>query len=282
MRTGVHCSVRKGFVGALQEAVSLGCETFQMFTQSPRGWMTRVYTDNEFLDFRKEREKSSIDPVVVHAPYLPNLCTSNEELYQKSLKTLKDDLRRTTMLGAEFLVVHPGAYSPEADGETGIKRLAAAFNEAIAEIDGNSKVLIENMAGGGRRMGGPFLEIKKMLDQIKNRDRVGVCFDTCHAFAAGYDLSTEQGVRKTLDEFDKTIGMERIHVFHVNDSKGACSSHRDLHEGLGRGKIGKEGFGFLFKDKRIQAKALILETPKEPMPEMDLENLRVLRSFLKK
>jgi deoxyribonuclease-4 len=280
MRTGVHCSVRKGFVGALNEASDLGCQTFQMFTQSPRGWQTRVYTDQEFADFRRERERIGISPVIVHSPYLPNLCTSNAELFQKSLKSLKDDLLRCEKLAADFLVIHPGAYSPESDPKTGIKVLSAAFNEALAEVPGRTMVLIENMAGGGRRLGGRFSEIAAMIDGVDNKGRVGVCFDTCHALAAGYDISNTSGVAKTLDEFDQEIGLEKLKVFHVNDSKGPLACHRDRHENLGEGYVGLEGFKALFSARDFSACAFVLETPKEPMPHADLKNLKTLRSCL--
>ena len=280
MRVGVHCSVRKGFVGALEEAAALGCETMQMFTQSPRGWKTRVYSEEEFALFRDERKRLGITPVVVHAPYLPNLCTSNELLYQKSLQALKDDLARCENLGAEYLVIHPGSYSDGADLETGFARIGAALNEGLRSVPGTSRILIENMAGGGRRVAGPFQQIAEMLKRVDQQDRIGVCFDTCHAFAAGYDISTEQGVSDTLQEFDREIGLERIYVFHTNDSKGARGSHRDLHQHLGQGMIGLNGFKALFRSGPFNERAFILETPKEPAPTSDLENLKKLRSCL--
>ncbi len=280
MRTGVHCSVRKGFVGALIEARDLGCTTFQMFTQSPRGWKTRVYTDQEFADFRREREKSGIYPVIVHSPYLPNLCTSNAELYKKSLDSLKADLTRCEKLGAEYLVIHPGAFSPESDVKTGVDKLVAAFNEALDEVPGKAMVLIENMAGGGRRLGGRFADIASMLNGVRDKKRVGVCFDTCHALAAGYDIHTKDGVNKTLDEFDREIGLDRLKVFHVNDSKGPLGCHRDRHENLGKGYVGVEGFKYLFGAHDFSSRAFVLETPKEPMPQADLKNLEILRSCL--
>jgi deoxyribonuclease-4 len=251
-----------------------------MFTQSPRGWKTRVYTDEEFADFRREREKLGVSPVVVHSPYLPNLCTSNDELYRKSLQSLKDDLNRCEKLGAEYLVIHPGAYSPESDVETGIKKLVAAFNEALAAVPGKSMVLIENMAGGGRRLGGRFKDIAAMLAGVNDQSRVGVCFDTCHALAAGYDIHTKEGVAKTIAEFDAEIGLDRLKVFHVNDSKGPLGCHRDRHENLGEGYVGVEGFKALFSAHDFSSRAFVLETPKEPMPQADLKNLKTLRSCL--
>lgn len=280
MRTGVHCSVRKGFVSAVQEAAALGCETFQMFTQSPRGWQTRVYEDEEFAAFRRERNKLGMDPVVVHSPYLPNMGTSDSDLYRKSLNALIGDLDRCEKLGAEYLVVHPGAYSPGADLETGIARIVAALNDGLAAVPGASRILIENMAGGGRRVGGPFADIAKILDGVRNQKRIGVCFDTCHVMAAGYDISQEAGVASTMREFDEKIGLDRIDVFHVNDSKGDCGSHRDLHQNLGAGNVGLEGLRRLFHSYNFDHCAFILETPKHPAPQADLENLKKLRDCL--
>jgi deoxyribonuclease-4 len=191
-------------------------------------------------------------------------------------------LDRCEKLGAEYLVIHPGAWSPDSTFEAGIKRLASALDEAFSKVPGSSMVLIENMAGGGRRVAGPAKEIAAMLSLIKTQQRVGVCFDTCHALAAGYDISTEKGVKETLADYDKEIGLDRIKVFHVNDSKGALGSHRDMHQNLGEGHVGVKGFRALFEQFPYQDRPLILETPKEPMPNADLKNLETLRSCLPK
>jgi deoxyribonuclease IV len=280
MRVGVHTSVRKGFAAAAQEAGALGCETVQIFTQSPRGWMTRVYADEEFSAFRAARQRLALDPIVVHAPYLPNLCTSDETLYQRSLRALKDDLARCEQLGAEYLVIHPGAYSPDSTVQFGLDRIGAALNEALAAVPGRVMILIENMAGGGRRIGGPFEEIAAILGRVRQDRRVGVCFDTCHAYANGYDLSSAAGVASMLEAFDRTVGLERIFVFHVNDSKGAREGHRDLHQHIGEGNIGLAGFHALFSRPEFARCALILETPKDPAPASDIRNLKRLRSCL--
>jgi deoxyribonuclease-4 len=280
VKIGVHTSMRNGFVAALEEAVSLGCSTFQMFTQSPRNWKRRVYDDAEFAAFRRAREKSGLGLVVVHSTYLPNLCTSLEDLYVRSCDALAEDLQRAQKLGAEFLVIHPGAYSPNADLETGIARIVAALNRAFEQVPGSSTVLIETMAGGGRRVGGPFGHIGSILKRIKKSNRIGVCFDTCHVLAQGYDISTRAGVDAALAEFDREIGLDQIRVFHCNDSKTPCGSHRDRHESLGKGYLGLEGLAHLFQSRSWTDRAFILETPKLPMPESDLENLRVLRRCL--
>jgi deoxyribonuclease-4 len=280
MKIGVHTSMRNGFVAALEEALALGCGTFQMFTQSPRNWKTRVYDEEEFVAFRRAREKSGLGLVVVHSTYLPNLCTSLEDLYRRSYVALVEDLERTQKLGAEFLVIHPGAYSPNASLEIGIERIADALNRAFVEMPGPSTVLIETMAGGGRRVGGPFAHIAEILKRVKNSGRVGVCFDTCHVLAQGYDISQPAGVDAALAEFEREIGLDRLRVFHCNDSKSPCGSHRDRHENLGHGYVGVDGLTHLFRARDWSGRAFILETPKLPMPASDLENLRVLKNCL--
>jgi deoxyribonuclease-4 len=251
-----------------------------MFTQNPRGWMRRVYSENEFSDFRRAREKSTIGTVIVHSPYLPNLCTSNAELYRKSSEALTEDLKRCEKLGADYLVIHPGAFSPDHDAGEGVQNLINAFNAALETVPGRSMLLIENMAGGGRRVGDSFASIAAMRRGVKDKSRVGVCFDTCHAFAAGYDVRSPRGIKATLDEFDREIGLEHLKMFHVNDSKGPLGCRRDRHENLGEGHIGMDGFKTLFSARDFSSCAFILETPKEPMPQADLKNLKALRSCL--
>jgi deoxyribonuclease-4 len=196
------------------------------------------------------------------------------------VRALKEDLVRCEKLGAEFLVVHPGAFSETADLTAGLDRIVAALDAGLAAVPGKSKILVENMAGGGRRVGGPFAEVGAILKRVEEQDRIGVCFDTCHAVGAGYDISDKSGVQKTWDEFDREVGLNKIAAFHVNDSKGELGGHRDLHEHLGKGRVGLEGFRHLFAAHDFSGCAFILETPKEPAPQSDLENLKRLRSVL--
>lgn len=278
MRLGVHTSVRRGFAAAAETAAALGCGTLQIFTQSPSdGSIPKVFDDAEYVAFRDARRRHGLAPVVIHTPYLPNLCTSDEAMYRRSIRALKDDLVRAEKLGGEFLVIHPGSYSPGETLETGLDRIAAALREGLDAVAGTARVLIENMAGGGRRIGGPFRELGEILRRTNRPDRLGVCFDTCHAYAAGYDLSSGAGVAAALDEFDREVGLDQIFVFHVNDSAGELNGHRDLHENLGAGRIGLAGLTALFRHPAFARCALILETPKDPAPAADLDNLRRLR-----
>lgn len=279
MRIGVHCSVRNGFTAALRDTAALGCDTLQIFTKSPRDWRTRVYAESEFAEFRREREKLGIDPVVVHTPYLPNLCTSLPPLYERSIRALKEDLARCEELAADYLVIHPGAFSPEADYKTGLSRIVRALTETFAAVKGRTRVLIENMAGGGRRIGGPFRELADILNGVPHRGRLGVCFDTCHAVGAGYDLGRPGGVEEAFREFDREVGLGEIAVFHVNDSKAPPGSHRDLHQHIGQGHVGLDAFRRIFAMPAFRGRALILETPKDS-PRSDPKNLKALRACL--
>jgi deoxyribonuclease-4 len=256
----------------------LGCGTLQIFSQDPRHWRTHVYDDAEFDAFHLERERWGLDPVIVHAPYLPNLGSSNRELYEKSVLHLKDDLRQSERLGAAYLVIHPGAFSPGTDLDTGLRHVSAALNEALAAVPGRTQILIENMAGGGRRLCVPFTEIDRMLDGVAHPDRVGVCFDTCHAFAAGDDFRDPAGAERAIRDFDVAIGLDRLRVFHVNDSRSALSSHRDMHQHLGEGFVGMDGFRALLGGGRFRDRSFILETPRDAV-DADEKNLNRLRSF---
>jgi deoxyribonuclease IV len=281
MKIGLHCSVRQGFAAAVRQAASLGCDAVQIFPFNPRGWRTRVYTPEDFAALKRECEKTGISPLIVHANYIPNLCSSRESIFQRSLEALKADIQRCEEMAADYLVVHLGAYSPEAGPEEGLKRAADALNQGLREHPGSVRVLIENVGGGQRRLGGRFEEIAALLGRVEHGDRLGVCFDTCHALAAGYDLHSKKGIQSTLEEFDRTIGLPRIHVIHVNDSRSPRGSHMDHHEHLGAGHIGPEGFRYFLNHPALAHCALILETPRD-RPGADLENLVRLREYLKK
>lgn len=277
---GVHTSVRRGFLPALRDAVALGCDAFQMFTQSPRGWRTREEAEAEYAAFRAERSASRIRRLALHSPYLPNLCTTRPELHARSLEVLKEDLGRSAKFDADYLVIHPGAYSPGSTYQEGLARLLSALNDALEAVPGRVKILVENVAGGGRRVGSTSKELADILSGAADRRRVGVCFDTCHAFGAGYDLSSAEGAKRALDEWDRAVGLDAIEAFHVNDSAAALGSHLDIHEHLGQGKIGHGGLRVFLGAAAFRERVFILETPKHPIPTSDLINLEHLRGYL--
>ncbi|MBN1622226.1 MAG: deoxyribonuclease IV [Endomicrobiales bacterium] len=272
MRFGVHCSLRKGVVGAINEAQRLGCETMQIFTRSPRVWKMVPPSSDEISVFKELRKKINLNPLVVHAPYLPNLATFVTTLYIKSKNLLRDDLILSEKLGAEYLVIHPGSYSENANARQGISNIADAINEVLAGTDGKTMILLENVAGGGRRLGSTFQELREIIELVKNKKRLGICFDTAHAFASGYDLKTRKGIDDTLKEFDSVIGLGKLKVIHFNDSLVPRYSKKDRHEHIGKGHIGSDGFKYLIKCLKNKVEAGILETPKDS-DNADSENL---------
>jgi len=275
MRFGVHCSLKNGFSGALLEAKEKGCEAMQIFTRSPRMWRMRIPPKDEIEKFRTLRAELGIYPLAVHTPYLPNIATSKESLYHKSVNALIEDLDVAGQIGADFLVIHPGAYSEGSTVESGIDNAVKAFNTAISKVSGKCLILIETVAGGGRRLGSSFEEIHRMIQGVECKKRISVCLDTAHTFAAGYDISKPAQTDKMLAEFDKIIGLKFLKMLHLNDSMVPCGSRKDRHEHLGKGYIGVKGFKYLVKRLEKIAEAGILETPKEPEGS-DKKNLALL------
>jgi len=279
MRLGIHCSVRGGLVTALEEARRLQCDTVQIFTHSPRVWRAGKIKPEDAEAFRRTRRDYGITPVVVHTPYLPNLCTSVEPLYARSYRAFLEDLENCEAIGADFLVIHPGAYSEGATPQFGIGRLTDAINRGLDQVEGRVTVLLENVAGGGRRMGMRFEELAAMRAGMTRQNRVGFCLDTAHTLGAGYPFSTPEDVESTLSQFDRIAGLQNIKVIHANDSKAERGSHRDLHEHIGKGHIGKKAFQALLHDSRVAHCAVILETPKDT-PKSDPANLRLMRELM--
>jgi deoxyribonuclease-4 len=251
-------------------ARSLGCQALQVFCGNPRGWL-KTPLDPEFIKtFRSGVAAAKLDPVIVHATYLINLAARDDVLYQKSSDGFITELKRTQQLGARFYVLHIGNHMG-AGPEAGRARVAEAMRRAEREVPGGPEILVENTAGGGTSLGTTFEEVAAVFDAAKS-NRLGLCLDTCHALAAGYDIRTARGVKEMLDTVDKTIGLKRLRCLHLNDSKGALGSRLDRHEHIGSGQIGLEGFHALLADKRVWDLPAILETPKE-FPTSDVENL---------
>ena len=281
IRFGVHCSLKGGFEGALLEAKEKKCEAMQIFTRSPRMWKMSRRGKEEVARFRALRSELGIFPLAVHVPYLPNIATSNAVLYKKSVSALIEDLDVAGEIGADYLVIHPGAWSEGSTLARGIEKVSEAFNTAIAEAGGTSLLLIETVAGGGRRVGSSFEEIAAMIAGVDKKERVAVCLDTAHSFAAGYDIAKPEGTDLMLKDFDKTIGLKLLKMLHFNDSLTPCGSRKDRHEHIGKGHIGLAGFKYLIKKVKDIAEAGILETPKEP-DGADKVNLKILYGFRSK
>ncbi|MEM1677574.1 MAG: deoxyribonuclease IV [Nitrososphaerota archaeon] len=260
MLLGAHVSISGTIDKAVDRAVELKCTTFQIFTRNPRSWKAKKLTDEEVEDFREKMKKYGFRVAVSHMPYLPNISSPQQQTFKKSVKSLIEEFERTNLLGLNYLVVHIGSHLGKGL-DVGIKRAAEAVNTALSKVEGSVMILLENMAGQKNSVGSRFEDVKRILNLIEYPYRVGVCLDTCHAFAAGYDLRTREAIDNTLNDFDQIIGIKLLKVVHINDSKGDLGSHLDRHEHIGMGKIGENGFRELFHHPWIRDLPLILETP---------------------
>lgn len=279
MRLGAHESIAGGIHKAFDRAQSVGCDALQIFVRPNRSWAVPPLTDDDVALFRARAVDTGIRPVVAHSSYLLNLASPKEDLWQRSIDTLIIELGRCETLGVPWLVLHPGAHVGTGE-ETGLARMAQALGDVDAATEGyNSRILLENTAGQGTRLGYRFEHLGWLLDHTAGGERLGICLDTCHMFAAGYDLRTPGGYAATMEGFERTIGLERLKAVHLNDSKGEVGSRRDRHEHIGKGTIGLAGFRRLLNDPRMTGLPGLLETPKGVDLQEDRENLAVLRSL---
>jgi len=277
LRLGVHVSISGTIDQAADRAKELGCETFQMFTRNPRGWKFKKLDKGEVKEFRRKVELFGFTPVVSHMPYLPNFSSPKKRIYNKSLKSLIAELDRCATLGIPYVVTHLGSHLGKGV-DVGLEQIVTAVNQALLKNESDVMLLLENTAGTKNSMGSSFEEIKRILDRIERKDRVGVCFDTAHGFAAGYDLRTAQGVNGTIDRFDSTLRLNLLKVIHLNDSKGDLGSGRDRHEHIGLGFIGEEGFRALFHHDAVRDLPFIMETPMDTRRD-DVGNIRKVREL---
>ncbi len=262
MNLGLHVSIAGSIDKAVDNAVASNCTAFQMFTRKPRQWITKELSDDEVSAFRTKLESSKIDKYAVcaHMPYFLNLASPEEAFYKQSLNTLVEEVKRCGMLGVQYLVIHLGNHMG-AGTEVGIKNVVNACNTAIERVNNDVTILLENTAGTKDGIGSSFEEIRKILDRLETKTRFGVCLDTCHAFSAGYDLRTDESVHKTIDEFDKIIGLKELKIVHLNDSRGDLDSKMDAHEHIGMGFIREKGFAAIVTNEALKGTPLIMETP---------------------
>jgi len=257
----MHVSISGRVDQAPERAKELGCDTFQMFTRNPRGWSFSKLKSDEVAEFRRKANEFGFIPVVTHMPYLPNLSSPRKIIYNKSVKSLSAEMERCADLAIPYVVTHLGSHLGKGV-EIGLERIISAVNTAISEnVSNEVMLLLENTAGTKNSMGSSFEDVKKILDGIEQKNRVGLCFDTAHAFAAGYDLRTIEAVDETLRRFDRVLGIDRLKVIHLNDSKGELGSGRDRHEHIGLGYIGENGFSSFLKHQSVKDLPIILETP---------------------
>src|SRR5713226_3213081 len=262
MQVGLHVSIAGSIDRAVDNAVAMGCTAFQIFTRNPRGWAAKPLSSKDVTSFKEKLEASKIDryATVAHMPYLPNLSSPEEDPFAKSLNSLVDEIKRCTKLGIPFIVAHLGSHKGAGD-KKGIEKLVKAFTEAVHDTPDDVMILLENTAGQKNSVGSDFEQLASILFELKPAKRFGVCFDTCHAFAAGYDLRTEKAASLTLEKFEKAIGFEHLKIVHLNDSKGEIGCNIDRHEHIGLGQIGEIGLAHIIKFANSKNIPIILETP---------------------
>ena len=279
---GAHMSIAGGVHTAVDRAASIGCTALQVFTKNNNQWNGKLFTEEDIQLYKKKIEAVGISPVVSHDSYLINLCGTNPDVLKKSRAAFIDELERCEQLGIPLLNFHPGSHLGAGDDE-GIKLICESLNIAHDKTK-NIKVksVLEVTAGQGTNVGYTFEHLRTIIDGVDNPERMAVCIDTCHIFAAGYDIASENGYEKTFKEFDEIVGLDRLIAFHINDSKKGLGSHVDRHEQIGKGMIGLTGFRLLMNDERFAHIPKIFETPKSDDLHEDVENMNVLKSLVKK
>ena len=287
-RLGAHLSIAGGLPRAVDRAVASRCEALQIFTKSAGQWRARVLPPDEIAQFRARVEQTGIHPVVAHNSYLINLAAADPALRAQSLASLGEELDRAEALGLLGLVMHPGSYTSGTERD-GLDLIGDGLGAVLrARPRAKTMILLEHTAGQGTNLGHRFEHLAAILARLNGSPRVGVCLDSCHLIAAGYDICSDDGYRATFEAFDRLVGIDRIRAFHLNDSKKPCGSRVDRHEHIGRGCLGLEPFRRLLNDPRFAALPMLLETPKLDTPESrrksdadpwDLRNLRILRKL---
>jgi deoxyribonuclease-4 len=290
-RLGAHLSIAGGLPRAVDRAVASRCEALQIFTKSAGQWRARPLPPEEIEQFRRRVAETGIRPVVAHNSYLINLAAALRSLRQQSLISMREELARAEALGLDGLVMHPGSFTSGTERD-GLRLIADGLKRLLDERpDGRTKILLEHTAGQGTNLGHRFEHLAEIIHRLGRTPRVGVCLDTCHLLTAGYDICSEEGYRRTFEEFDRIVGLQRVRVFHLNDSKKPCGSRVDRHEHIGQGCLGLEPFRRLVNDARFTELPMLLETPKQETPESrrrtvadpwDARNLRTLRRLIAK
>jgi deoxyribonuclease-4 len=274
---GAHMSIAGGLHLALERGRALGCGAVQIFLKNQRQWAARPLEADEVRAFRRARRAAGIAPVFAHASYLINLASPEPSNWRQAVDAFTDELERAEALGLLCVVIHPGSHLG-AGPAGGLERIAAAVREALGRTRGyRVRIALENTAGAGGVLGRTFAELGALLDRAGRPRRLGVCLDTCHLFAGGYDVRTPAGYAEAIGECARVVGLERVLAFHLNDAKAPLGSGLDRHEHIGRGELGLRPFRLLLCDARFRGVPKVLETPKEPEPAADLRNLAVLR-----
>jgi len=281
-RIGIHTSSAGGVENAAERAYRLGCNTFQMFSSSPRQWRAYELGRPQCDQMQRLRDKYDLKPLVIHTNYLINLASLTEAFLQKSIEAFRGEIERALALCAEYLVLHPGSFRG-ADREKGLLQTAAAIAASAHSLDlakGGLTILIENTAGAEFSLGGSFEQVAEVIEHLRNNVPVAACIDTCHVHVSGYDIVSEKGFCETLNKLDATIGLKNVPVWHCNDAKAARGSKLDRHQHIGKGTIGAEPFRRLLNDPRLKHAAFIAETPIDE-PGDDRRNVEALKKLVK-
>jgi deoxyribonuclease-4 len=282
MLFGAHESIAGGVYKAIERGQQATCDTIQIFNKSNNQWRAAQLKPEEVDQFFELIEETGVTVATSHTSYLINIGTPDKALGEKSYRSLKEEMERCQTLKIPNIVMHPGSHVGSGE-ETGMNTICGYINRLFNELPDNQvTLLLETTAGQGTNLGCTFEQLAYMIDRVEDKDRIGVCLDTCHIFAAGYPLVDPKDYKKTMKQFDDIIGLDRLRIIHMNDSLKEFGSHRDRHEHIGKGFIGLEGFRNIVNDKRLKNIPMILETPKGEDLAEDIENLKVLRSLVKK
>jgi deoxyribonuclease-4 len=274
---GAHMSIRGGVSMAIERARSIRCTAMQVFVKNNMQWFARPLTYEEIRAFLNHVQRGELLSVFGHANYLINLATTNQQFHANSVRALAEELVRADQLDLPFLVLHPGAHLGAGE-EAGLKKIADSVDEVFRKIPRvKTKIALEITAGQGSCIGHRFEHLAHIIGNVREPERLGVCLDTAHLFAAGYEIGSESGVKKTFREFDRVIGRNRLVAIHVNDSKTGCGSRVDRHEHIGKGRIGLDVFRFIMRSRRFSKIPKVLETPKGNHLSEDVMNLKILR-----
>jgi len=279
---GAHFSIAKGLDKALFEAKSYGCNTLQIFTKNANAWKERIVKQKEIETFKQAKLETGITEIASHSSYLINLATPEKKKHKMSCYSLSQELTRSSYLGIPYVVLHPGSHMKVGEKE-GILRIAESINQIFAKTPGiSSRLLLETTAGQGSSVGHTFEQLASIIDKVEKKINPGICLDTCHIFAAGYDIRAMEYYRKTMDNFDSIIGLDRLCLIHLNDSKKELGSRVDRHEQIGLGYIGLDAFKYIMNDDRFIDIPKIIETPKRDTDkDWDETNLKLLRQMIR-
>lgn len=280
---GAHMSIAGGYYKAVEAAEAVGCECVQLFTKNNNQWRAKELTDDDAQRFQAALAELGITHPIAHDSYLINLGSPDDELWKKSIDAMVVELQRAEKLGIPYVVAHPGAFTTSSES-LGLRRIAEGLDEVHKQTRNiEAQILLETTAGQGSNLGWKFEHLAKIIDRARDPDRLGVCFDTCHVFAAGYAMETKKEYLATIRALDKTVGYKKVKAFHLNDSLKPLGSRVDRHAAIGKGEMGKEPFRHLLNDRRFKKTPMYLETPKGTNArgvDLDIVNLRTLRRLV--